>query len=289
MINVTEALRRYQSDHVDVKVSDWRRVGGIIRHLEEFFGPRSLKDIGIPESRSYVKWRTIEGAKPGTIRRELGTLVAAANHARKWKLISADDLPVVELPAAPPGKERWLTKDELNQLLEYAKIKTRWRLYCFIHIAYVTAARATNICGLEWSQVDLKNNRIYLAKPEHFATKKRRPVVPITPTLVKVLKQLYKKTGHARYVLGNPIGINYAFRKASVALNMAGVTPHVIRHTRATHLLQEGKSPWVVASLLGDDLTTVMKVYGHHCPDFLAEAISGSGDLPNPSPLLASL
>ena len=52
------------------------------------------------------------------------------------------------------------------------------------------------------------------------------------------------------------------------------LTPHVLRHTRATHLLQKGVAPYAVASLLGDTVATVLRVYGHHCPNYLAEAIA---------------
>lgn len=46
--------------------------------------------------------------------------------------------------------------------------------------------------------------------------------------------------------------------------------PHIMRHSRATHLLQDGKSIYTVAKLLGDTVTTIERVYGHHSPKSLA-------------------
>ena len=46
--------------------------------------------------------------------------------------------------------------------------------------------------------------------------------------------------------------------------------PHLLRHSRATHMLMDGDSPYKVAKLLGDTLATVERVYGHSDPEFLA-------------------
>lgn len=43
------------------------------------------------------------------------------------------------------------------------------------------------------------------------------------------------------------------------------ITPHVLRHSRATHMLEDGVSIFAVANLLGDTVTTVQRVYGHIC------------------------
>jgi integrase len=55
------------------------------------------------------------------------------------------------------------------------------------------------------------------------------------------------------------------------------VTPHTLRHTTATWLMQSGVPMWEVAGFLGMSRETLERVYGHHHPDFLraaAEALS---------------
>jgi len=48
----------------------------------------------------------------------------------------------------------------------------------------------------------------------------------------------------------------------------AYVVPHVLRHTRATNMMKQGKDPWESAKALGMSLTMLEKVYGHHHPDW---------------------
>jgi len=54
-------------------------------------------------------------------------------------------------------------------------------------------------------------------------------------------------------------------------------SPHILRHSRATHLLQEGIAIFAVARLLGDSVATVERVYAHCSVAYLAEAISDDG------------
>ena len=50
------------------------------------------------------------------------------------------------------------------------------------------------------------------------------------------------------------------------------VTPHILRHTAATWLMQRGVDPWVAAGYLGMTVETLLENYGHHHPDHLSQA-----------------
>jgi integrase len=50
------------------------------------------------------------------------------------------------------------------------------------------------------------------------------------------------------------------------------VTPHTLRHTAATWLMQGGTDLWIAAGFLGMSVETLERTYGHHHPDFQAQA-----------------
>jgi integrase len=52
----------------------------------------------------------------------------------------------------------------------------------------------------------------------------------------------------------------------------AYVTPHVLRHSRATTMLKAGVAPWEVANALGMSLQVLISTYGHHHPDWQKDA-----------------
>jgi integrase len=74
---------------------------------------------------------------------------------------------------------------------------------------------------------------------------------------------------------GEAIGdIKKGFAAACARAGLKGVTPHTLRHTCATWLMQAGVNKWEAAGFLGMSMETLERVYGHHHPDHLSEAAS---------------
>lgn len=76
---------------------------------------------------------------------------------------------------------------------------------------------------------------------------------------------------------GEPIGkINKAFGRAVADAGLSpDVTPHVLRHTAATWGMQSGTEINKLAGFLGMTAEMLERVYGHHSPDFQADAAAG--------------
>lgn len=276
-LTVSDALDQYYHEHVAEKVADKMRQENAIEHLKEYFGgERALSEITIPVSRGYIEARrsgTVGGGRrrkdktgsDATIRRELNVLVAAANHALKWRRITVADMPVVERPSEKrAGVAPWLTRGELDALVE----SLSGDLLDFVVLCYYTGSRRKAIETLEAEQVDLDAGVIRLAKDGEPVTKKRRPPVPVFGPMVPVLER--------RMEIGFFGGRDFyrPFRQACEDLGYHDrAHPHVLRHSRATHLLQAGKPIYDVARLLGDTVATVERVYGHHSPANLRRSL----------------
>ena len=154
-ITVSQALDQYKTEHADRNVISHARAGIAIAHLKAFFKDTPLSDIDIPASRTYADTRRAAGVVDSTIRRELVVLVAASNHALKWRRITLDKMPSVELPHEARSETPWLTQDELRRVIETAAPP----LQAFIKIAYYTAGRRRSVERLRRDQIDLKQGQ----------------------------------------------------------------------------------------------------------------------------------
>lgn len=290
-LTVRQAVDDYIREHVRKKTVRQPVIENSLAWVVAFFGDTPLKDIGVPQCERYADARrsgvltrpdsprSKPVASDGTIRLELAYLSAAARHSAKWQRISRANLPELQMPPQPRPRQLFLYPDELRKLRDHAT----GRAAAFIELAYYTGSRRGAIEALTWFQVDLDKGRINLAKPGEQRTNKRRPVVPIDPALRPTLLRL-KKEATNEYVLGSTSSIDWPLYTAARAAGLdtlpereqrpAGrLGPHVLRHTRATHLLWAGKAPWAVAQLLGDSLDTILANYGHHCPGYLSEVL----------------
>ena len=111
-------------------------------------------------------------------------------------------------------------------------------------------------------------------------TRKRRVPVPINDMLHAALVDA-RATATTEYVIewaGNPVArIKHAFRGAAARARLAGMTPHVLRHTAVTRMVQGGVNPWTAAGPVGMTAEMVQQAYGHHHPDYLRDAARALG------------
>jgi integrase len=87
--------------------------------------------------------------------------------------------------------------------------------------------------------------------------------------------------GYVLHVNGVRLGdIKKGFAAACKRAGLQGVTPHTLRHTCATWLMQRGTDPWQAAGFLSMSMETLQRVYGHHHPDYQRQAAENIGRRP---------
>jgi integrase len=239
----------------------------------QFFKGITVAQVTPEVCRAYGRAR---GRSAGTVRRELGVLRAAINHSHREGRITR--VVSVLLPERPPSRDRWLTRSEAAALLRAALQEPRVRSYLplFILIGLYTGSRKSAILSLRWAQVDLAGGRIDFNSPGARRTNKRRSRIPIPVKLLGHLQRARRRGVDLGFVI-NDSGLRLAdvkrgFASACLRAGLTHVTPHVLRHTCATWLMQWGAPMWEAAGFLGMSRETLERVYGHHHPEYLKSA-----------------
>jgi integrase len=214
---------------------------------------------------------------PGTRRRELGALQTVLHWAQRTRTIAPGSAPAVDLPPPAQPRQLWLDRQDAQEFHDNAVAWDRFerRVGVFVSLALNTGARREAIEDLTWDRVDLNAGTIDYREPGRVLSKKRRVMVPINRRLANVL-QAIGRVDNSPYVCGQ-CSIRYPYETFTHLVGVPWVTPHVLRHTAATLMLQDGVSLWDVAGVLGDAPATVSRVYGHHSATHLRAAVGALG------------
>ena len=257
-----------------------------IKALDSFFGDKLLSYVTGETCRAYVAQRSTDAAA----RRELEDLRAAINHHRREGL--CDKIVEVVLPPERPHRQRWLTRSEAARLIRsawrYREVqkgkqtdrRSRQHVARFILVALYTGTRASAVCGAALQAkvghgwVDLERGVFYRRPAGQRETKKRQPTIPLPDRLLAHMRR-WKRSGQRFAVEWNGEtvqNIKKAFANVAADAGLGDVTPHVLRHTAATWLMQAGTDMWEAAGYLGMTVEILSQRYGHHHPDHLAGA-----------------
>jgi integrase len=175
-------------------------------------------------------------------------------------------------------------------------VANRAHLRRFILIGLYTGTRHSAIRALLWEEaltqawVDLDKGMIYRRGRGERETTKRRPVVKLPRRLLAHMRRWRAMDSRPRDAAppvsavlhhgGRPIagkirtGFAGCVRDAGLPEE---ITPHWLRHTAATWLMEAGVDLWDAAGYLGMSVTTLEKHYGHHRHDHQAGAVRAIG------------
>lgn len=278
-ILVTDVLNDYLKER-GPKVAAQDRIAYAVLALADFFEGNTVADVTPQTCSRYAEKR---GRAAGTVRRELGVLRAAINYGHRSGRITR---PVaVELPERPEPRDRWLTRQEAASLIRSARTpQARLYMPLFILIGLYTGRRKEAILSLRWTQVDLEARRIDFELPGRRRTNKKRGKVPIPARLLPHLRRARRRGTDLGYVLhinGNRIkDIKTGFAAACKRASLEDTTPHTLRHTAATWLMQKRTDLWEASGYLAMSMDTLSRTYGHHHPDHMQEAAANIGRRP---------
>jgi len=226
------------------------------QHLIPFFGDRPLFQLTSFEIERYKRSRLVMNPSRATINRELAVVSHLLNKALEWGWIKA--LPgKIRRYKEDTGRIVYLTQAQCSALEMAAAQDQNSNVHCFVRIALRTGMRHQEMLSIRCENIDIHRRTIWIPKAKAGAREQ-----PITPDLANYLQDRLEmlpkgtpwlfpspgsRTGHVHT-------IRKAFRRAAgrASLDPDQITPHTLRHTVVTHLVQAGV-----------DLPTVQRISGH--------------------------
>lgn len=270
-----ETIRNYRSDLLQLSI--------FLSHSQAT--PRTQRAFPIAEVttdslRAYLHWLDRKGEKASSLARKLACLRSFFRfHVREGTVAKspAEDIRGPKLPRTLP---RVLTKDDANVLMEFPQgvMPLPLRDRAILETLYSTGARVSEAVGLNLGDLNLADGLVHLR-----GKGRKERIVPIGDVAVQAI-QAYRaslKRAAADDRPATPLFLNHRggrltsrsmarlVSRYSSRLAGGAVSPHALRHSYATHLLDEGADLRSIQEMLGHASLSTTQKYMHLANDQL--------------------
>ncbi|MCT4629251.1 tyrosine-type recombinase/integrase [Winogradskyella sp.] len=244
--------------------------------LKENHDSEQINNVNYSEIRQWIVELVNSGISNRTINRKISSLNSYFKFLQKTQQI--ENNPLKRHKALKVGKKAQLpfSKEELKQVLEKTIDVNDFesaRNQLIIELFYATGIRRIELVNIRLSDIDFNNKQIKV-----LGKRNKERYIPLIDSLIKTLKTYLSfrdslsekqdkdalfltKKGLKVYEMLVYRIINKYF---SMASSKAKCSPHVLRHSFATHLLNEGANLNAVKELLGHTSLAATQVYTHN-------------------------
>lgn len=277
------AYERRSSPHtVTAYRQDLEQFDGWLRQELGLEGPEHANDKAV---RGWMMHLLGHGTGPRSVRRKLSSLRAFYRFARTVGVLEEDPTALIEAPKMPQRLPEFVEESRMAELLQRVELPEGFdglRDRVVLEVLYGTGMRLAELLGLAPEDIDLRRRTVRV-----LGKRNKERIIPLADPLVDLLRSylearqtldggvgegsplLLKRTGEplsrraVQLLVSHYLGTVTTQRKRS---------PHVLRHTFATHLLEHGADLNAVKELLGHAGLAATQVYTHNTVEKLKKA-----------------
>ena len=233
--------------------------------------------------RSWLAGMRLQKISAKTLNRKISTLKSFFKYQLKMGVIDQTPMTTIVSPKISRRLPTFIAENDMETLKQYVDFPDNWKGKTdklLISIFYNTGMRLSELVNLKDSQIDLSNSQIKVLGKGN-----KERIIPISRQVIVEIEQYMnnKKNQfqnlHTQNLLvtekGNPLYAKYVY--LVVKKNLGYVTtlhkksPHVLRHTFATHLTNNGADLNAVKDLLGHSSLAATQIYTHNTIDKLKD------------------
>ena len=275
MINEFLNYLKFERNRSDLTIKNY---GEDLRAFEEFYGNlegcHSWKSVDSDIIRDWMESMMDKGNNATSINRRLSALRSFYRFALARKLVDKDPVHGVTGPKKGRPLPQFLKENEMDRLLDaeswtegFEDVRDRTIIMTF----YETGIRLSELIGLDDSMVDFSNRQLKVT-----GKRNKQRVIPFGEELLAMLRDYMKcrnkevnLQSDALFVTAKGQRMTSSQVREAVRKNLSKVctlkkrTPHVLRHTFATAMLNNKAGIESVKKLLGHESLSTTEIYTH--------------------------
>lgn len=264
--------KRYSSHTLISYKNDLKQ---LIQFLSSHYPETSIEDVNHAILRDWVITLSESGMNESSINRKLVTLRSFYKFLIKKGTIEKS--PVAKLSNLKTKKSlpHFVRENDMSLILDHDLFEDSFlgkRDHVIIEILYGTGMRLSELIELKTVIIDFVNNSIKV-----LGKRNKERIIPITRTLsflinnyISLKNVAFNDNDNEYLIVSNkgeksyPMMINRIVKKYLQGISVDKKSPHILRHTYATHLLERGADLNAVKDLLGHQSLAATQIYTHN-------------------------
>ncbi len=240
------------------------------------FEQESLEDINYSMIRSWIVSMVDNGISNSSVNRKIASLKSFYKFLLKTKQIETSPLLKHKSLKTPKKIQIPFSEKELDNVLNYIKYPDGFdgiRDKLIIDLFYTTGLRRTELINIKLQNIDLSRNTLKVLGKRN--KERILPILPIISNQIKIYLSeraqiISIKDIEYLFLMLKGVKLNDSFVYRLINYYFSGVSekvkksPHILRHTFATHLLNNGADLNSVKELLGHSSLASTQVYTHN-------------------------
>ena len=265
--------KNYSQHTVTAYIND---IGFFESFLSNEFEDDNLLLINYNQIRSWIVSLSDDGISNASINRKVSSLKSFYKFLLKTKQIDTSPLLKHKALKAPKKIQIPFSEKELDMVLNQIMYKEGFegvRDKLIVDLFYTTGIRRTELINLKIENVDLSNKTIKV-----IGKRNKERIIPILTIIEEQIKKYLSERSSMQevkeseyfFLLSNGVKLNDSFVYRLINYYFSNVSekvkksPHILRHTFATHLLNNGADINSVKELLGHSSLASTQVYTHN-------------------------
>ena len=249
-----------------------------LKYFSQYKKVKDIREITPLVVDGYKNWLLQHNKKNNNTNRLVNCIKAMMRRAEDWELVEKKSWHTVKALKVPKGRILFYTPEEINKILFV--VPDNWQVVVLLGCR--AGLRRGEIVHLTWQDIDFKRQVLTIQPKENWHPKTFEcRDIPLSADLLKILQKNKNKQGFValtekgrQFTLS---GLGSHFRKFIKKLKLNG-SLHTLRHTFASHLVQNGVDLYTVSKLLGHSSIKTTEIYAHLSPNTYHKAIA---KLPN--------
>jgi integrase/recombinase XerC len=282
-LNYLKFEKRYSSKTVESYKTDILQFFHFIKMEFELEDALQVKNNQV---RAFVVQLVNDKRKPTSIKRKISALKSFYKYHQKIGKLKTNPADKINSPKIPERLPKFVEQQKINNLFEepekyFKDTFEGMQEKLLIDVLYSTGMRRQELINLQWSDINFSSNQVKVTGKGN-----KQRLIPIGNELVNSLRifqntqiNQLKNIPKAAYVFltkdGNQLYPNYVYRTVKLHIGHCSTaekkSPHVLRHSFATHMSNNGAKLNDIKELLGHASLASTQVYTHNTIEQLKE------------------